>query len=210
MINCPLCEIKTSNTPFYRDKTRSYIRCVTCDLVFVSPEFRISKQDEKDRYDSHINFSDDSNYRKFLSQALNPTLKLLKKSSNGLDFGSGPGPTLHTMFEDHGHTMSIYDPFYAKNDAVFETKYDFITATEVVEHLYTPLKTLNKVWECLNPDGLLTIMTETQPKEFSTWWYKNDKTHVSFFSDISIEWLNEYWKSKIVFKDKKVVIIKKG
>ncbi|RAP38958.1 hypothetical protein DID80_01095 [Candidatus Marinamargulisbacteria bacterium SCGC AAA071-K20] len=209
MLNCPLCESDISTNSFYSDSKRSYLNCSNCDLVFVDPQYHLDKAKEKARYDIHINSPFDSNYRQFLSQTLEPMLKLIPKKSKGLDFGCGPGPTLHLMFEEHGHSMSIYDPFYATEKKVLTHQYDFITATEVVEHLYTPLKTLAIVWDCLKPNGMLAIMTQRQPEDFSKWGYINDCTHVSFFSEKSFDWLENYWKAKIVFKNTNVVIFKK-
>jgi len=134
---CPLCHTKDPDD-FYQDKIRDYFRCLECYLVFVPPQKIISKREEKAQYDSHQNSPDDLNYRTFLSRLFNPMEKCLARGSCGLDFGSGPGPTLSVMFEEAGHTMTLYDRFYAPDETVFNKEYDFITTSEVVEHLSDP------------------------------------------------------------------------
>ncbi len=41
--------------------------------------------------------------------------------------------------------------------------------------------------------------------------YKNDSTHVSFFSRTTFKWLARKWQTKIIFADKDVILFcKKG
>ena len=51
-------------------------------------------------------------------------------NSQGLDFGCGPGPCLSVMLEEQGHSLQLYDLYYANNRLLVNTEYDFITATE--------------------------------------------------------------------------------
>ena len=131
--------------------------------------------------------------------------------SKGLDFGSGPGPTLSVMFEEVGHAVALYDHFYARNPSIFERSYDFITATEVVEHLHQPRQELDRLWASLKPGGYLGIMTKLvlDQAAFATWHYKNDLTHVCFFSRTTFQWLAAQWQAELTFEGKDVVILKK-
>ncbi len=205
--SCPLC--KTEETYFlYKDKNRTYYLCDNCGLSFVPPEFRLPPEKEKKRYDLHTNSPNDLNYRRFLDKLFFPMLKYISPNSKGLDFGSGPGPTLSLMFEEEGHSMEIFDFFYANDCSVFSKTYDFITASEVLEHLFSPFTELNKLWQCLKPNGHLGIMTQLLPEknEFDTWYYKNDPAHVCFFSKKSFEWIGKQWHSKPFFIDKDIII----
>jgi hypothetical protein len=207
---CPLCH--ALDTSFlHKGKFRSYLQCNTCSLIFVPASQRLTSKEEKDRYDLHQNSPDDINYRKFLSRIFNPMQKLIASKSKGLDFGSGPGPTLSVMFEKAGHIMSIYDHYYANKPSIFEKQYDFITASEVVEHLFAPNKELDRLWNCLKPGGYLGLMTKLafDREAFATWHYKNDPTHVCFYSKHTFKWLAEQWQAELTFADKDVVIIKK-
>jgi 2-polyprenyl-3-methyl-5-hydroxy-6-metoxy-1,4-benzoquinol methylase len=180
-------------------------------MVHVPSEFWVSENEEKAIYDLHDNQIDDQGYRRFLSRVFDPLNKLLPANSSGLDFGCGPGPALAAMLEEAGHSVSLYDIFYYPDSAVLNRQYQFITATEVVEHLSQPKQELERLWRCLEPGGLLGIMTKkVQDKEaFSRWHYKNDLTHICFFAERSFEYLSEQWGADIVHTGKDVIIFKK-
>jgi len=171
----------------------------------------LSEADEKAAYDHHQNFPTDPNYRRFLSRLFLPLQDRLVPHSHGLDFGSGPGPTLSIMFEEIGHTITIYDYFYAKNPVALQQTYDFITATEVVEHLHDPGTILLQLWTLLKPGGYLGLMTKLvrDQKAFSTWHYKNDLTHVCFFSKPTFEWLAHQWQAELECFDNDVILFHK-
>lgn len=187
------------------------MRCQVCSLVFVPPRQFVSAEEEKSRYDLHQNSPDDQGHRSFLSRIFIPMQKYLTPGSCGLDFGSGPVPTLSVMFQEAGHSMKIFDYFYEQAPSVFERQYDFITATEVVEHLHKPKEELDRLWACLKQGGRLGIMTKLTPDRnaFSTWHYKNDPTHVCFFSQATFKWLAFQWDADMTFADKDVVLFHK-
>jgi SAM-dependent methyltransferase len=209
MITCPLCFQAIHNTLYHTDKNRDYRRCNTCCLVFVPEVFFLNKEDEKARYDNHKNTPDDLGYVTFLSQLTEPLLECLDTPSHGLDFGSGPGPCLHLLLEAKGHTMSVFDIYYANDPECLERQYDFITATEVVEHLSLPGKVLDELWALLRPGGVLAIMTQPVPEVFENWWYKNDLSHVSFFHQQTFAFLKKKWGAVDLYQKKSVWIMKK-
>ncbi|MCF8057343.1 MAG: class I SAM-dependent methyltransferase, partial [Desulfocapsa sp.] len=184
LLRCPLCGDQRGNDHFYSDRHRDYYRCRRCLLIHVPPAQRLPPEAEKAEYDKHRNSPDDAGYREFLSRLFVPLNSCLRPASQGLDFGSGPGPTLSVMFEEAGHQVSLFDPFYAPNEQHLTTQYDFITASEVVEHLRDPGTDLRHLWSILKPGGWLGFMTKVAIDEaaFSRWHYKNDPTHVCFFS----------------------------
>jgi SAM-dependent methyltransferase len=207
---CPLCHTEGA-AAYYEDWQRPYWQCQTCHLVFVPPTHYLSPADEKARYDLHQNSPDDPAYRRFLSRLFNPMQARLVPHSDGLDFGSGPGPTLSKMFEEAGHTVTLYDVFYAQDESVWEKQYDFITASEVAEHLHQPEKELARLWNCLKPGGTLGLMTKmvlNQPA-FANWHYKNDPTHVCFFSRQTFDWLGAQWGCPPTFVGQDVIIFGK-
>ena len=128
-----------------------------------------------------------------------------------MDFGSGPGPTLSLMFEELGYPMNIYDHFFADDGNALKQKYDFITATETVEHLHHPKTELDRLWRILKPGGILGIMTKLviDRGAFSNWHYKNDSTHVCFFSQLTFTWLANLWQAKLEFYDNDVILFEK-
>ncbi|MEC4681554.1 MAG: class I SAM-dependent methyltransferase [Nitrospirota bacterium] len=197
---CPLCREETIEK-FYQDRQRDFFVCGRCQLVFVPPEQLLSETEEKAAYDCHQNSPTDPEYRRFLSRLFLPLRDRIAPESHGLDFGSGPGPTLSIMFEEIGHTITIYDHFYAKYPAALRQTYDFITATEVVEHLHDPATILRQLWKLLKPGGYFGLMTKLvrDRDTFATWHYKNDRTHVCFFSRSTFTWLAEQWQAEVEF-----------
>jgi len=208
--DCPLCSSNKTQL-YHTDDTRQYHACCVCEFVFVPSAFHLSEVDEKSRYDQHNNDPNDADYRRFLSQVAKPLLERLPKQAKGLDFGCGPGPTLSVMFEEQGYTVDLFDKFYAQNDAVFHCKYDFITATEVVEHLSQPAFELSRLCDMLNPSGVLGVMTEmlSDSVSFTDWYYKNDPSHIGFFSRKTFLYLAKLWQLKLTIVSDRVVIFEK-
>lgn len=210
-MNCQLCHT-SGGIDYYEDVKRKYRQCEICDLVYVPNEYYLTREAEKAVYDLHQNSPGDPDYRRFLSRLFIPMRDRISSKSRGLDFGSGPGPTLSVMFEEADHEMAIYDPFYARDESVWDVKYDFITATEVMEHLHHPGKALDRLWSCLKPGGILGVMTKLviNREAFADWHYKLDPTHVSFFSRNTFEWLGECWHTKPAFFENDVILLRKN
>ncbi len=196
---------------FFEDKNRTYLRCPSCQLIFVPEKYWLSAEDEKATYDLHENDAGDMGYRKFLSRLSTPLLAKLASKQRGLDFGCGPGPTLSTLFEEQGHQMDLYDPFYYNDTAVFERKYDFICATEVVEHLGAPSRQLAAVFMMLKRGGWLGIMTKlvTDKQAFSNWHYIRDMTHICFYSQSTFLYLAQHFNAELAFVANDVILLKK-
>lgn len=208
---CPLCDGENV-VLFCSDKRRTYYRCCDCELVFVAERDFLSEAQEKLVYDQHQNDPSDVAYRVFLSRLFIPLQQQLAPNSIGLDFGSGPGPTLSLMFTEAGHHMTIFDHFYANDPQVWEHEYDFISASEVVEHLHRPSFEIERLWQHLRVGGTLGIMTKMvlDVHAFSSWHYKNDPTHVTFFSPSTFKWLAAHWDAAVQFVGADVVIITKN
>jgi hypothetical protein len=115
------------------------------------------------------------------------------------------------MLEEEGYRMDIYDRYYAHVPERLARSYDFITASEVVEHLHEPGMELDRLWSCLRPGGIMGIMTKLvlDQKAFSTWHYIRDLTHISFFSRPTFTWLATRWDAGLNFVDKDVVLVYK-
>ncbi|MEP4146835.1 MAG: class I SAM-dependent methyltransferase [Halioglobus sp.] len=179
--------------PFHRDAHRDYLRCDHCALVFVAPTFYLTPAEEKAEYDLHQNAIFDQGYRDFLSRLAEPLLERLPAGAKGLDFGCGPGPALATMLTEAGCEMQLYDVFFYPDRAPLEKSYQFVTATEVVEHLHNPGVELALLWQLLEPGGYLGVMTKLvrDQQAFASWHYKNDLTHVCFFSEQTWRWWSQ-------------------
>jgi len=208
---CPLCAHKWVTEYFYCGRHRDFFRCPQCLLIYVPPEYFLSPEKEKAEYDKHQNSPGDAGYRLFLSRLSVPLLDQIAPGSKGLDFGSGPGPTLSLLFEEAGHTVNLYDPFYAPEKKVLTEKYDFITMSEVVEHCQNPARDLALLWGLLKLGGWLGIMTgmALDMGAFSQWRYKDDLTHVCFFSTHTMKWIAEQWEVKQIIDFNNVWLLQK-
>lgn len=208
--HCPLC-LGQDYSAYCRDKYREYLHCANCELVFVPPQFHLSRQEEKSIYDQHQNDPADTGYRKFLSRLFEPLAQRLAPQATGLDFGCGPGPTLSVMFTEAGFPVALYDKFYADQKHQLQQNYDFITASEVVEHLSQPRQELDRLFSLLNNNGYLGLMTKlvTDQQAFSTWHYKNDRSHISFFAKNSFIWLAKHWQAQLEFIGNDVILLQK-
>lgn len=210
-MTCPLCECKQVLS-FCRDQRRSFLRCNQCRLVFVPAEYHLSPDAEKAEYDLHRNDPDDRGYRTFLSRLFDPLCQRLPAGAKGLDYGSGPGPTLSLMLAEAGFDMAIYDPFYAPQRAVLQNRYDFISCTEVVEHFHFPGQEFQMLWQLLAVQGWLGIMTKLVigPQAFARWHYKNDPTHVAFFSRETFTFLADRLDARLDFVGADVILLQKS
>ena len=187
---CPLCQ-SGSGGILHVDRARPYIRCPECCLVYVPAPWHVSPDEARARYDLHKNDPDDAGYRRFLSRLVDPMASRLPLGSKGLDFGSGPGPTLCRLFAEKGFAVENYDPFYAADARLLRAAYDFVACTETVEHFVEPRKDWEQLAGLVLPGGLLGIMTGRveDGMDFARWHYINDKTHVAFYSRATLEWL---------------------
>ncbi|MBN3494224.1 class I SAM-dependent methyltransferase [Vibrio neptunius] len=211
MHHCPLCHNPESMN-YFGDKRREYLQCPRCELVFVNPEQRLDAKAEKAHYDLHENDPNDAGYRTFLSRVVTPILERIESGSTGMDFGCGPGPTLSLMLQEQGHNMSLYDLYYHPNTEVLNRTYDFMTATEVIEHLYYPDQIWQQWLNLVKPGGWIGLMTKMviDVEAFARWHYKNDPTHVVFFSRNTFKYLAERDQLKLEFIGNDVILLRKA
>lgn len=218
---CPLCSSRSTqhwHTEIRRPLVgREYWRCATCDLIFVPRAFHFTPDQQIAIYQQHDNRPDDPGYRRFLGRLLEPLLPLLasrqKQASHplqGLDFGSGPGPTLSVMLAEAGYACADYDLYFAHQPQLLERRYDFIVSSEVFEHLEQPAEVIDQLVACLQPGGYLGIMTQ-RPRHleaFQQWRYLMDPTHIAFFSEACFDWLARHWSLEPCYLGADVVLLR--
>ncbi len=204
MPHCPLCS-ENALHEFHQDNKRSYLQCGICDMVSVPAKYHLSAADEKAQYDKHQNTPEDDGYRKFLSRTLEPLFTRTQSESLGLDFGCGPGPVISEMAKAQGITMSNYDLYYFNHPELLNKQYNFVTMTEVIEHIANPASLLTQLDSMLKQAGILAIMTKRviDRQAFSKWHYKNDPTHICFYSLKTFEWIGRTlnWRLEVIDKD---------
>lgn len=187
---CPLCATVCTQR-IEHDSGRHCFVCGTCALVHVAREHRLGRAQEAAHYDTHENSPHDPHYRGFLDRLLRPLVERLAPGARGLDFGSGPGPTLSVMFEERGFPMEIYDPFFAPDRAVLHRRFDFVSCSETVEHFFEPATEFARFERLVQPGGWLAIMTRMTPdlSQFRQWHYPRDPTHVCFYGLDTMQWI---------------------
>lgn len=211
--NCPLC--KHQGTDFFTDQkcATPYYRCEQCDLIWMHPDSRVSSEDELAHYNTHNNDPADPRYRAFLSKLWDPLKERLPATAKGLDYGSGPGPTLHLMAEEDGFECAHYDPYFHRDDSALQNQYDFITCSETAEHFYDPDLEFNQLADRLLPGGWLGVMTTRYDDQinFKNWHYRHDPTHVAFYTDKTFEAIADRFNfEQPVIVSKSVVLLRKS
>ena len=209
--HCPLCAGRDISA-YMHDRRRDYLCCGTCSLVFVSPEHYLSRDAERAEYALHQNDIADPGYRAFLSRLKDPLAARLAPGAHGLDFGCGTGPALAHMLRESGFEVSLYDSMFVPDDSVLRVSYAFICATEVVEHLHHPGRELDRLWSLLQPGGWLGIMTKLvrDRAAFASWHYKNDPTHVCFFSAETWHWWARQHSASVEIIGADVILLQTG
>ncbi len=208
---CPLC-FSAQCDLFHQDKVRAsclrdYYRCRTCQLVHVPKNQHLDPEQEKAEYDKHQNNPEDEGYRGFLSRVTKPLFSSLSDNSNvtGLDFGCGPGPGISGMAMEQGIKVSNYDLYYFNHPDLLKRQYDFVTITEVIEHIAQPDPLLKRLDSLLKTGAILAIMTKrvSSQEAFKSWHYKSDPTHICFYSIETFEWIAQkmHWRLEIIDKD---------
>jgi SAM-dependent methyltransferase len=187
---CPLCG-GTATHAFHEDARRRYRRCDACALVFLDPAQRPTMLAEVLRYQEHVNDAGDAGYVQFLRRLADPLLERLPAGARGLDFGCGPASVLADLLTAAGRPCAAYDPLFRPDAALLDDAYDFVTCTEVVEHLHDPAAVIARFGRLLPRGGLLGVMTRFHGHEapFADWWYRRDPTHVCFYDETTMRWI---------------------
>ena len=180
--------------------------------MFVPSHQHLDKVQEQAIYDLHQNHAEDAGYRRFLNRLAEPLLGRLPEPALGLDYGCGPGPVLAAMLRQAGHVVDVYDPLYFPHTVFRRQGYDFISCSEVVEHFRQPAVDFGRLFGLLKPGAYLALMTKLvkNAEAFKNWHYKNDQSHICFFSTDTMRWLAAYYDCRLEFIGQDVIIFKRG
>jgi len=183
-MRCLICQADTIDFLDSKMKTETY-RCGHCGVIFKDPQTYQSLDLQKQRYDLHENHAEDAGYRSYFQQFLDFVLPQAGSCTTALDFGCGSSTLLAEMLTEKGIKATAYDPIYHPEVSYQERTYDLITSVEVFEHLHDPLAVLKRLAGLLSRDGILALRTAFVPatiEEYLDWYYRQDPTHVVFFS----------------------------
>lgn len=157
----------------------------------------------------HQNDIFNEGYRNFVSPIVEAITNRYSVRHKGLDFGSGQTSVIAHLLKEQGIVADQYDPIFKNNPNLLNDKYDFISCCEVVEHFHNPYKEFNLLRSLLNPNGELFIMTElvNENTDFASWYYKNDFTHVFFYSTKAFHYIvKEFGFSDVTINNRLIVL----
>jgi len=203
---CSLCGDKLMK--FAEVRKRKYNRCLNCFSIQLDNDFLLNQNVEKKRYELHNNDVEDPNYQNFVKPIVDYILSNHKVFEKGLDFGAGTGPVIAKLLTKQNYQVALYDPYFWDNPDLFDDKYDYIIACEVIEHFHNPHKEFELLSNLLNKNSSLVIMTVVYQEEidFNNWYYKNDETHVFFYTKETLEYIKEaYGFKELIIKDRLIV-----
>ena len=207
---CIVC--KNNKIEFFQSvKGFDYWQCIYCKATMLDPIQYISSNKEKKHYLKHNNEINDTRFRTFLSNLIEPLKDKISIDDLGLDYGCGYAPALADILKKDGFKVELYDPFFFKNSNIFFRKFNFITCSEVVEHFFKPYEEFNKIDGLLAKNSWFGIMTSfmTEDYLFKNWHYRRDPTHVVFYKKITFKIIANQRNWKINFPSKNIVLFNK-
>lgn len=204
--NCRLCDSKLYL--YNESRNRIYLSCNNCGSIQLHPNFFLSQDLEKERYKKHNNDINDKKYQAFVSPIVNYVLKNFNTSHQGLDFGAGTGPVISKLLKDRKYNIQLFDPLFWNNPNLLNEKYDYVFACEVIEHFNNPKKEFSLLKSLLKPNGKLIIMTilYNDTIDFSSWFYKNDETHVFFYTKKTLDYIQSHYDFKKVYIEDRLIV----
>jgi len=182
-MNCRLCDSACS-IELFSDDFRSYFHCEKCGLIFVPARDHVCGDEEKSRYDLHDNSACHEGYVRFLNEIVTIIEAQCSPSDHLLDYGSGKNSVLSRILKERGYGCTAYDPLYGIGAGALAKSYDAIILNEVIEHVRDLRNEALLIKKAAGNTGTIIIRTRRYPSldTFSGWWYKNDITHINFFS----------------------------
>lgn len=208
---CKLCQHKVEWYCDFFKVPKSFYRCTYCRAIYRDFKTFVNTEIEEKRYRTHNNDVFDERYQKFVSPITDTVSQDFPKTAKGLDYGCGTGPVATFILEKKGYDIKLYDPFFYPDTSFVNNQYDFIICCEVMEHFFNPQAEFQKLRGLLKPDGKLYCKTKMITDDFSVenfkkWHYKNDPTHVFFYSPKTLEVIQELFGFTTVTFDEKLII----
>jgi len=211
--NCPLCLSKSNWFCEYFENPINFYKCSNCYSIFKESQSYLDSKSEKERYNLHENDVHDQDYQNFVSPITNTIISNFDIDCRGLDFGCGPGPVIAHVLKKSGYRIELFDPFYFPNPSIKKQKFDFIICCEVMEHFHLPSKEFKFLKSLINSNGRLYCKTQLISNticvdDFKNWYYKNDPTHVFFYSPIALEYIKAKEGFQFLDFDEKLITFK--
>lgn len=116
---------------------------------------------------------------------------------HGVDYGGGHGIFVRMMrdlgfnfYRQDLYAENLYARYFDVKDLPLNTKYNILTAFEVLEHLPNPIDEIKKMFHY---SDILLFSTELQPSnnvsELENWWYivPEGGQHISFYNKATFQ-----------------------
>lgn len=212
VMKCQICGSNCKSIHVIKKKwEKEYYKCTNCEFIFVAEEELLDRDRERIRYEGHNNSVEDEGYKDYFRRFIDYSFDGISKKNKILDYGSGPEPVLKRTLNEEGYNnVEIYDKFFKDDETPLKLKYNLITSTEVVEHIYNPMDTFRLMASLLEEEGTIVIMTnfhENDTKKFEDWWYITDPTHVVFYSLRTFEEIAKMLRLEIVKTNNKNIVV---
>jgi len=167
-----------------------------------------SSIEEMKRYLEHNNDINDIRYQNFVKPFIIAIINDFQKHHKGLDYGAGTGPVITKLLTDCSYNIKAYDPYFYDYPNYLKEKYDYIVCCEVIEHFYSPYYEFEKLKKMLKEKGKIYCKTELLRDniDFEKWYYKNDLTHVFFYTEKSVHWIKKEFEFRDVIIDNRLII----
>lgn len=209
---CEFCPTIVMSAFFQSDVGEIYFQCPSCFFIHKDKKSFLKPDEENSRYEDHENDVNDPRYINFLKPLIDQmeiALGTKIQSRVGLDFGCGKAAPLEHVFAQKGYAMEKFDPHFFPEIPL--QKFDFILASEVVEHFKDPKKDFSFMDSLLKKGGLLGLMSSwwTPQIDFKSWYYRRDPTHVSFYSDKTLAQIAMLFNYEIKFLSVNTCILQK-
>jgi len=194
------------------------VRCRSCGLIYLNPRLNelalAGLYDNKyyagNGFDSVINyladFEKDGDCEKMFrpERTVEEIKELVPPPSMLLDFGCGLGDFMKQAikhgYEAEGFEVSQFAAEFARTNGLKvytsledlpNEQYDIVTAIEVLEHCFSPMKALRAIYRCLKPGGCFYYTTTNFDGFYKRWRlgirdvrddYVKPEGHTYFFS----------------------------
>lgn len=202
---CPLC-----STPLNHRLDDTYFACRECQGVVMDEQHYLTSDQERAHYETHVNDVHDVRYQQFTAPIWKYILANFQPMDVGLDFGSGTGPVISKVLQDHGFHVEQYDPFFAPDASVLDQPYQYIFSCEVIEHFFHPRAEFERLVQLLLPGGALILMTHIWNSniDFQNWYYRKDPTHVFIYREETMRYIAREFGLEIHEMDERLVVFR--
>ncbi len=180
---------------------------VYLQLVYKNPKEKFQNTFYKEQWEEQS--------KQFWGEQVDVLLKIIGKYKSPihiLDFGAGSGGLTEEL-RRRGKNVTALEPMFHGylKDQQYPEPFDVVVAVEVIEHLPNLWEELDEIDKVMTSDGIFIVTTNlTNPfidrpdavEQFRSWCYKDDPTHVNFFSNRSLDFIAERKNWTIdVYKD---------